>query len=74
MGPGAILLPGGHERVAIVRGAFRLVPHRWPILFVAPAFVYADYTWLQAAALTGLVAAVAEVLFAVVRVRLLDRR
>ena len=55
------------------RGAIRLFPQRWPILFVAPAFVYADYTWLQAAALTGLVAAVAEVLFAIVRVRLLDR-
>ncbi len=56
------------------RGAVRLLPQRWPIFFVAPAFVYAGYTWPQAAALTGLVAALAEVLFAIVTVRLLDRR
>jgi len=54
--------------------AVRLFPQRWPILFVAPAFMYTGYTWPQAAALTGLAAAVAEVLFAIVRVRLLDRR
>ena len=56
------------------RGAVRLLPQWWPVLFVAPAFVYAGYTWPQAAALTGLVVAVAEVLFAIVTVRLLDRR
>ncbi len=57
-----------------LRDALWLLPQRWPILFVAPAFVYADYTWLQATALTGLAAAVAEVLFAIVTVRLLERR
>jgi hypothetical protein len=69
-----MLSSGRALRVWSFRSAVRLVPHRWPILFVAPAFVYADYTWLQATALTGLAAAVAEVLFAIVTVRLLDRR
>ena len=71
-------LPGyalrGGTRVWLLRDALRLLPQRWPIFFVAPAFVYAGYAWPQAVALTGLVAALAEVLFAIVTVRLLDRR
>jgi hypothetical protein len=51
-----------------------LLPQRWPILFVAPAFVYADYTWLQATALTGHGGGEAEMVFAIVTVRLLERR
>ena len=41
------------------RGALRLFPHRWPIVFVAPVFVYAGYTWPTAALLTAAVAVLA---------------
>ncbi len=54
--------------------AVRVFPHRWPIVFVAPVLVYAGYTWTEAAILTALIAAVAEVVFAIVRAWLLGRR
>ena len=57
----------------VFRGASRLFPHRWPIVFVAPVFACAGYSWPTAALLTGAVAVVAEGLFAIVRVLLLDR-
>lgn len=58
----------------IVSGVLRQVPHRWPIVFVAPVLVYAGYTSVQTAMLTGLAAIVAEVLFVIVEVLLPDRR
>ena len=68
-------LPGyalrGGTCVWILRDALRLLPQRWPIIFVATA---CGHAWPQAVALTGLVTALAEVLFAIVTVRLLDRR
>ncbi len=68
MGLGAILLPWGHERVWLFRGAFRLVPHRWPIVFVAPAFYVGGYPWGEAIALTAVAAVLAAVAFVTLKV------
>ena len=59
--------------VGNVRDALRLFPHRWPIIVVAPAFYAGGYTWMQVIALTVLVAALAELAFAIAKVLLLDR-
>ena len=50
-----------------------LFAERWPIVLVAPAFYVGGYTWMQVIVLTALVAVLAEVAFAVVRILLLDR-
>ena len=59
--------------MSIFCGALRLFPHRWPIIVVAPAFYVGGYTWVQVIVLTVVVAALAELAFAVVKVLLLDR-
>jgi len=59
--------------VWIVRGVAWLLPHRWPIVFVAPAFYVGGYTWVQVIAFTVLVAVLAEVDFALVRAVVLRR-
>jgi len=46
---------------------------RWPIVLVAPALVYAGYSWREAAILTALAIVVAEVVFAIVAAALLSR-
>ena len=46
---------------------------RWPIIFVAPVFVYAGYTGWHVLALTVAAAVLAELAFAIVRIVLLDR-
>jgi hypothetical protein len=51
----------------------RLLGHRWPILGVAPAFAYAGYSGWQVLAFTFLAIVLAELAFAFVRVRVLDR-
>ena len=56
-----------------VRGAPRLLPHRWPIVFVAPVFYVGGYTWVQVIVFTIMAAVLAEVAFAIVRVMVLDR-
>ncbi len=57
----------------IFRAVAWLLPHRWPVVFVAPAFYLGGYTWVQVIALTVLVAVLAEVAFAIVRAMVLRR-
>ena len=52
----------------------RLFLERWPIVLVAPVLVYAGYSWREAAILTAVVIAVADVVFAIVRAWLLERQ
>ena len=51
----------------------RLLLPRWPALLVPPAFAYAGYTGWQAVALGLLAILLAELVFAVATVLLLDR-
>ncbi len=59
--------------MSIIGGALWLLPHRWPIVFIAPAFYVGGYTWVQVIAFTVLAAVLAEVAFAIVRAMLLSR-
>ena len=54
-------------------GVGRLFLARWPALFIPPAVAYAGYTGWQAVALGILAVLLAELVFAIVKVLLLDR-
>ena len=59
--------------MGIFRGVAWLLPHRWPIVLVAPAFYVGGYTWVEMIAFTVLAAVLAEVAFAIVRAGVLRR-